>query len=78
MTEDVPYGLQVTVVLGRLVERPATLHEAGIRLFSAMYDQEFALENEFLHALELESYSLCDLQHASRTGVLHRLSKPQT
>ena len=78
VTEDVPYGLQVTVVLGRLVERPATLHEAGIRLFSAMYDREFALENEFLHALELESYSLCDLQHASRTGVLHRLSKPQT
>lgn len=71
VTEDVPYGLQVTVVLGRLVDRPATLHEAGIRLFSAMYDREFAHENEFLHALELENYGLCDLQHASRTGVLH-------
>ena len=78
VTEDVPYGLQVTVVLGRLVARPATLHEAGIKLFSAMYDREFALENEFLHALELESFSLCDLQHASRTGVLHRPSTPQT
>ncbi len=78
VTEDVPYGLQVTVVLGKLVDRPATLHESGISLFSAMYDREFALENEFLHALELESFSLCDLQHASRTGVLHRPSTPQT
>ncbi len=78
VTEDVPYGLQVTVVLGRLVDRPATLHEAGIKLFSAMYDRDFALENEFLHALDLESFSLCDLQHASLTGVLHRPSTPQT
>ena len=77
VTEDVPYGLQVTVVLGRLVGRPAALHEAGIRLFSAMYDREFALENEFLHALEFASLSLSDLQHASRTGVLHRPSAPQ-
>ncbi|MBG6159220.1 opine dehydrogenase [Labrenzia sp. EL_159] len=78
VTEDVPYGLQVTAALGRLVDRPAALHEAGIRLFSAMYGREFAQENEFLHALDMESYSLCDLQHASRTGVLHRPSTPET
>ncbi|MEP3278126.1 MAG: NAD/NADP octopine/nopaline dehydrogenase family protein [Stappiaceae bacterium] len=78
VTEDVPYGLQVTVVLGRLVDRPATLHEAGIKLFSAMYGREFAEENEFLHALDLESFSLCDLQHASRTGVLHKPSNPES
>ncbi|MEM9630582.1 MAG: NAD/NADP octopine/nopaline dehydrogenase family protein [Pseudomonadota bacterium] len=78
VTEDVPYGLQVTVVLGRLVDKPATLHEAGIRLFSAMYDREFAQENEFLDALELEGFSLGDLQQASRTGVLHRPSTPET
>jgi len=77
VTEDAPYGLQVTVVLGRLVDRPATLHEAGIRLFSAMYGREFAEENEFLHALDLENFDLCDLQIASRTGVLHRPSDPE-
>ncbi|WP_153772265.1 NAD/NADP octopine/nopaline dehydrogenase family protein [Labrenzia sp. CE80] len=78
VTEDVPYGLQVTVVLGQLVGRPATLHEAGIQLFSAMYDREFALENEILNALELQKFSLHDLQQASRTGVLQTPSAPQT
>lgn len=70
VTEDAPYGLQVTVVLGRLVDRPALLHEAGIRMFSAMYGRDFAAENAFLHALKLESFSLSELQEASRTGVL--------
>jgi opine dehydrogenase len=35
--EDVPFGLLPTVLLGRLVERPAALHEAGLALFSAAY-----------------------------------------
>ena len=70
VTEDVPYGLQLTAVLGRLVDRPAILHEAGIEIFSAMYDRKFAQENELLQALDLERYSLDDLQNAARTGVL--------
>lgn len=70
VTEDVPYGLQLTAFLGRLVDRPASLHEAGIEIISAMFGRDFARENELLNALELERYSLEDLQHASRTGVL--------
>ena len=70
VTEDVPYGLQLTAVLGRLVNRPAILHEAGIAMFSAMYDRDFADENELLTALELERHSLDDLQQAARTGLL--------
>ncbi|MCK0151566.1 NAD/NADP octopine/nopaline dehydrogenase family protein [Marivita sp. S6314] len=70
VTEDVPYGLQLTAVLGRLVDRPAVLHEAGIEIFSAMYDRDFANENELLSALELDRYSLDDLQQAARTGLL--------
>lgn len=70
VTEDVPYGLQLTAVLGRLVDRPAVLHEAGIEMFSAMYDRNFARENELLTALDLERYSLDDLQQAARTGLL--------
>lgn len=70
VTEDVPYGLQLTAVLGRLVDRPAILHEAGIAIFSAMYDRDFANENELLSALSLERYSLTDLQEAARTGLL--------
>ncbi len=69
--EDVPYGLQLTVELGRLVKRTAVLHEAGIKIFSAMYDRDFSKENELLKALNLECHSLESLQHAARTGLLH-------
>ena len=71
VTEDVPYGLQLTSLLGRLAERPAKLHEAGIEIFSAMYDLDFAQENKLLAALELEKYGLQDLQKASLTGILN-------
>jgi len=35
-----------------------------------MYDRDFARENELLTALDLERYSLDDLQQAARTGLL--------
>jgi opine dehydrogenase len=69
VTEDTPYGLVVTAALGRMVGQPATLHEAGIRLFSAMYDRDFSCNNDLLNALELHCYDLDDLKHAARTGV---------
>ncbi|MGA0768860.1 MAG: NAD/NADP octopine/nopaline dehydrogenase family protein [bacterium] len=71
VTEDVPYGLQLTSLLGRLAERPAKLHEAGIEIFSAMYDVDFSKENNLLAALDLEKYGLQDLQRASLTGILN-------
>ncbi|MGY9048051.1 NAD/NADP octopine/nopaline dehydrogenase [Puniceibacterium antarcticum] len=70
VTEDVPYGLQLTAVLGRLAGKPATLHEAGIALFSAMYGVDFASENTLLNALKLDCFSLDDLRQAARTGML--------
>lgn len=70
VTEDVPYGLVPTAVLGRLTGRPALLHEAGIRIFSAMYGRDFEAENEVLQALDLKRYSLDDLTSAARTGRL--------
>jgi opine dehydrogenase len=76
ITEDVPYGLQVTAVLGRLVGRPATLHEAGIQIFSAMYGRDFAAENTLLTALELDRFGLDDLRQAARTGLLQAAPEP--
>ncbi|NNE79477.1 MAG: NAD/NADP octopine/nopaline dehydrogenase [Silicimonas sp.] len=70
VTEDVPYGLQLTAVLGRLAGQPARLHEAGIEIFSAMYGRDFSTENEILNALKLNRFSLDDLQLAARTGIL--------
>jgi len=52
-------------------ERPAKLHEAGIEIFSAMYNTNFAKENNLLAALDLENYGLEDLQHASLSGILN-------
>lgn len=72
VTEDVPYGLVLTAELGRLVGRPAVLHEAGIRIFSAMYGRDFEAENEILAALELNRFTLDDLKRAARTGLLRQ------
>ncbi|MBU2961543.1 NAD/NADP octopine/nopaline dehydrogenase family protein [Citreicella sp. C3M06] len=76
VTEDVPYGLVPTAVLGRLVGQPATLHEAGTQIFGAMYGRDFTAENEILNALNLSAYTLEDLQQAARTGLLRKT--PQT
>ncbi len=51
--EDVPYGLVLTVILGRLLNCPARLHESGIMILSAMYGRDFLVENELLKGLGL-------------------------
>ncbi|MGR3661278.1 MAG: NAD/NADP octopine/nopaline dehydrogenase family protein [Paracoccaceae bacterium] len=70
VTEDVPYGLALTKVLGDLVGRPAALHSAGIEIFSAMYGCDFLAENELLSVLKPDQFTLKDLQEAARTGFL--------
>ena len=70
VTEDVPYGLVLTCILGEMTGRPALLHEAGIRIFSAMYGRDFQAENELLAALKLDRVSLDDLRSAARSGIL--------
>jgi len=66
--EDVPFGLVMTVKLGRLAGRPAELHESGIRIFSALYGRDFFAENDLLAALDVDSLSLADLVQLSRDG----------
>ncbi|KAL7438637.1 hypothetical protein ACHAXH_004497 [Discostella pseudostelligera] len=51
--EDVPYGLVLTILLGKLVNKPAVLHESGIRILSAMYGRDFMGENDLLGGLGL-------------------------
>jgi opine dehydrogenase len=70
VTEDVPYGLVPTAALGRLTGHPTSLHEAGIRIFSAMYGRDFEAENDLLNALGLPRFGLDDLQRAAKTGLL--------
>ena len=75
VTEDVPYGLVVTVALGELTGRPARLHDAGIKIFSAMYGRDFMAENNLLNALDLQRHDIYDLQRAARTGLLQRMTE---
>ncbi|WP_323776083.1 NAD/NADP octopine/nopaline dehydrogenase family protein [Leisingera sp.] len=72
VTEDVPYGLVLTAALGRLTGHPAPLHEAGIRILSAMYGRDFEAENDILTALDLDRYSLDELKEAANTGLLRQ------
>eukprot|EP00591_Stephanopyxis_turris_P002939 CAMPEP_0195526300 /NCGR_PEP_ID=MMETSP0794_2-20130614/27284_1 /TAXON_ID=515487 /ORGANISM="Stephanopyxis turris, Strain CCMP 815" /LENGTH=469 /DNA_ID=CAMNT_0040656953 /DNA_START=35 /DNA_END=1444 /DNA_ORIENTATION=- len=88
VTEDVPYGLVLIVNLGKLVNKPAVLHEAGIRIVGAMYGRDFWKENDLLNALKLIDVDDLDLDHdvatatntcvedlveAGRTGILRKI-----
>jgi opine dehydrogenase len=68
VTEDVPFGLVMTAKIGRLVGCPAELHEAGVRIFSAMYGRDFNAENTLLSALELDTMSLEEISTLCRDG----------
>jgi len=52
--EDVPFGLLPTVRLGELTGRRASLHEAGLAIFSAAYRRDFAAENDLLAEIDLD------------------------
>eukprot|EP00536_Pseudo-nitzschia_multiseries_P014227 jgi/Psemu1/214128/e_gw1.673.37.1 len=73
ITEDVPFGLAPVVALGKLVGRPAVLHESGMAICNAMYGRDFSAENDLLEAIGLDQIELGELQEAARTG---QLSKP--
>lgn len=66
--EDAPFGLHPTVLLGKLTDRPATLHQAGIDVFSALYGRDFASENDLLDDIGLETMSLAELKTLVRDG----------
>ena len=68
VTEDVPYGLAVTVKLGELTGRPARLHRAGVDIFSALYGRDFFSENTLLPALGIDALTLEDLRCLARDG----------
>lgn len=68
VTEDVPFGLVMTAKIGRLAGYPAELHEAGVRIFSAMYGRDFTAENDLLNALDLDRMSLEELKDLCRNG----------
>ena len=68
VTEDVPFGLVMTAKIGRLAGYPAELHEAGVRIFSAMYGRDFTAENDLLNALDLDAMSLEELKDLCQNG----------
>lgn len=66
--EDAPFGLHPTTILGRLVGRPAELHEAGLRMLSALYGRDFTTENDLLPHLGLDNLSVAELHRLVRDG----------
>ena len=74
VTEDVPFGLTLIVALGKLVGRPAILHESGLLVCNSMYGRDFAAENDLLQALDLDRIKLSDLKVAARTGRISTAS----
>jgi opine dehydrogenase len=66
--EDVPYGLVPTALLGRLTGAAARLHEAGTRIFSALYGRDLAADNNLLPELGLDAISIEGLRQLAREG----------
>jgi len=66
--EDVPFGLLPTVLLGRLVGRPAALHEAGMTMLSTAYGRDFTQDNDLLPALGFTQMTRDELQTRAREG----------
>ena len=68
VTEDCPFGLVMTARLGRMVDRPARLHEAGVHLLSALYGRDFETENNLLDAIGFDAMTIDDIKRVSRDG----------
>jgi opine dehydrogenase len=66
ITEDVPFGLVPSAMLGRIAGVPMPLHEAGIAMFSALYGRDFRAENDLLPELSLEGLTMQTLRDLAR------------
>ncbi len=66
--EDAPFGLYPTVLLGRMAGRPATLHEAGLAMLSALYGRDLAAENDLLPAIGFAGLTLPQLRRLAVEG----------
>lgn len=66
--EDAPFGMFPTVLLGRLVGRPATLHDAGLTMLSGAYGRDFADDNDLLPTLDFAEMTREELQKRARLG----------
>lgn len=66
--EDVPFGLLPTVLLGRISGKPAPLHEAGIKLFSAAVNHDLEEDNDILPDLALERLNSDELKRLCDSG----------
>lgn len=58
ITEDVPFGLVPSTLLGRIAGVDMPLYAAGIAIFSALYGRDFRAENDLLPALALDGLSI--------------------
>jgi opine dehydrogenase len=58
VTEDVPFGLVPSTVLGHIAGAPMPLHQAGIAIFSALYGRDLRAENDLLPELGLDGMSM--------------------
>jgi opine dehydrogenase len=66
--EDVPFGLQQNLLLGRMLGVEVPLHEGGMAIFSALYGWDLGADNDLLPALGLEALGIDGLKAAVRDG----------
>jgi opine dehydrogenase len=72
LTEDAPFGLYPTTVLGRLCGCPAPLHEGGLAMLSVMLGRDLASplasDNDILPGLGVAAMSPAELRRLAEHG----------
>ncbi|MCX8280007.1 NAD/NADP octopine/nopaline dehydrogenase family protein [Phyllobacterium sp. 0TCS1.6C] len=66
--EDAPFGLWPTALLGRISGHPASLHEAGVAIYSAAYGRDLKADNDLLPELGLEGIAPEELKRLCEQG----------
>lgn len=72
VVEDVPFGLLPLTVLASVCGVETPFHRMGLSLFSALYGRDFALENDLLPELGLETMSVDAIRDLCRLGEIAR------
>lgn len=68
VNEDIPFGIVPVLAIARVAGVEMPLHDAGLKIVSALYARNFRSENDILPSLCIEDLDMLDFHDLARTG----------
>lgn len=68
VNEDIPFGIVPILEIARLADIEMPLHDAGLKIMSALYARNFRSENDIMPSLCIEDLNVRDFHDLARTG----------